>query len=308
MSRALARGVTGGALALCAFLGAAGNAAGQTAPAAADDGIAFDRPEAWAMKYFTSATALTGLTTPDRPTPGSFSIQFESGWLPRLSAAQEHVGFNGSAQEDLNQAPVVMRPRVTVGLGRGLAITAAVDPPIRTFGVTPRLLALGLDGVIHDSGAWRTGWRAHGQIGSVTAAVTCPASVLSFAPGSASNRAGCTAESSDVTSLRYGGVEFQVERRISRRFAPHAAIGANVVDTVFQTDAQTFGKPDRTRLRASGVTLTSSAGVGYAVTERIALAADLFYAPLTVRRPGDSRSSIDPMFNARALVSYRVIR
>jgi hypothetical protein len=83
---------------------------------------------------------------------------------------------------------------------------------------------------------------------------------------------------------------------------------ANVVDTVFQTDAQTFGTPDRTRLRASGVTLTSSAGVGYAVTDRIALAADLFYAPLTVRRPGDSASSIDPMFNARALVSYRVIR
>lgn len=43
------------------------------------------------MKYFTSATTLSGLTTPDRPQPGSLAIQFESGWLPRVSPAQQRV-------------------------------------------------------------------------------------------------------------------------------------------------------------------------------------------------------------------------
>jgi hypothetical protein len=68
-----------GALVFCVIAVAA---TAQTTSAAGDQ-IAFDRPEAWAMKYFTSATTLSGLTTPDRPQPGSLAIQFESGWLPR---------------------------------------------------------------------------------------------------------------------------------------------------------------------------------------------------------------------------------
>jgi hypothetical protein len=35
---------------------------------------------------------------------------------------------------------------------------------------------------------------------------------------------------------------------------------------------------------------------------------DLFYAPLTVRRTAGSASEIDPMFKARALLSYRATR
>ena len=58
------------------------------------------------------------------------------------------------------------------------------------IGVTPRLLALGIDGPIHDSGTWRVGWRAHGQIGTVTAAFTCRANVVPFAPGSANTPTG----------------------------------------------------------------------------------------------------------------------
>ncbi len=289
----------------CSLVGVTTDAIAQ---ASSTEQIAFDRPEAWAMKYFTAATSLSGLGTPDRLNPGSLAIQFESGWLPTLSAAQERVGFNGTAPEDLNKAPVFLRPRVALGLPHGLSIIVAVDPPIRAFGVTPRLLALGLDGVIHDAGVWRFGWRAHGQIGTVTAAFTCPANVASFAPGSTNNPTGCTAESSDAATLRYAGVELQAARRIGRRLVPHAAAGANVVDNVFQTNAETFGQPDHTRLQSTGPTLTTSAGLGYVMTERFTLSADLFYAPLTVRRTAGNASSIDPMFNARALLSYRVTR
>jgi hypothetical protein len=77
---------------------------------------------------------------------------------------------------------------------------------------------------------------------------------------------------------------------------------------VFQTNAQTYGQPDHTRLHANGVTLMASAGIGFTVTERVTIVADLFYAPLTDRRTASSASSIDPTINARALISYRVIR
>jgi hypothetical protein len=289
----------------CASLTMSTRAEAQTA---STEQMAFDRPEAWAMKYFTSATALDGLGTPERPRRGSLALQFEMGWLPTLSAAQERVGFNGSTPEDLNKAPVFLRPRLAVGLSHQLSFIVAFDPPIRSFGVTPRLLALGLEGVVHDGGTWSVGWRAHGQTGTVTAAVSCPANVLSFAPGSASNPAGCTAESSDVTTLRYAGAEILFSQRVGRRLVPHESVGANVVDGIFQTNAQTFGQPDYTRLQTHGVTAATSVGVGYRVTGRLEIVADLFYAPLTVRRLPSAAHTIDPMFNARALISYRVAR
>jgi hypothetical protein len=300
-------GVAIGVLCL-SLIGAMGEATAQTSPVSSNEQIAFDRPEAWAMNYFTSATTLNGLSLPDRLSAGSLTLQFESDWLPTLDGAQQRVGFNGTTPEDLNKAPVFLRPRVVVGLPRQLSIIAAVDPPIRSFEVTPRLLALGVDGVLHDAGAWRFGWRAHGQTGTVTAAVTCPANVVLFAPGSVNNPAGCNSESSDVTRLRYAGVELLAARHFGRRFAPHAAAGANLIDSVFQTNAQTFGKPDRTRLRAKGVTPAMSAGLGYAVMDRFSISADVFYAPLTVRRTATSASAIDPMINARVLFSYGVIR
>ena len=58
----------------------------------------------------------------------------------------------------------------------------------------------------------------------------------------------------------------------------------------------------------NGVTLTTTAGIGYTLSERFTIVTDLFYAPLTVQRTISSASTIDPMFNARALISYRVIR
>jgi hypothetical protein len=270
--------------------------------------LSFDRPEAWAMKYFTSATFLSGLVTPDAMSPGAVVVGFEGGWLPSLSQAEQRVGFNGTAMEDLNHAPVFFRPRLAVGLPGRLSVIAAVVPPVRSFDVTARLAALAVDWAMIDRGDWSLGWRAHGQLGTVTAAVTCPSSVVAFAPGSADNPRGCNAESSDVTSLRYGGVELHASRRISETLAPHVAIGVNVIDGVFQTNALTFGALDRSRMSARGVTFSASAGVGYAIGERFAVAADAFYTPLTVRRAAADPSSIDPLVNARVLVTYRVRR
>ncbi len=260
------------------------------------------------MAYFASATSLNGLSQPEPPAAGSVALQFESGWLPTLSTSQQRVGFDGTTPEDLNKAPVFLRPRVSIGLPGALAVTAAVDPPVRAFGVTPRLLALAVDGPIHDAASWRLRWRAHGQVGSVTAAVTCPASVLRYAPGSMGNPAGCTAVSADETTLRYAGAEAIVSHAAPRGVSPHVALGVNFVDGVFQTNAQTYGQPDHTRLMAHGAALAASAGVGYAVSDRVSVVADAFFAPLTVRREQGGPTTLDPMTNVRVLVSYRVFR
>ena len=44
--------------------------------------IDFDRPESWAMKYFTSVSLLTGLGVPGGLDDTQFTIGFEGGFIP----------------------------------------------------------------------------------------------------------------------------------------------------------------------------------------------------------------------------------
>src|SRR3954470_20630857 len=83
----------------------------QSTPAA--EPLAFSRPESWVMKYFASATLLTGLG-PAGPVGTGLKIGLEGDWLPYLSEAQRTVGFEGTKVEDLNKVPVLGRLRLDI--------------------------------------------------------------------------------------------------------------------------------------------------------------------------------------------------
>src|SRR5437879_10259086 len=108
--------------------------------------VNFDSPEAWALKYFTSTTMLSGLQPPERPIEerrfGSIAVGLELGWLPALSPEQARVGFGGKKEEDANKAPIFVRPRVTVGLPWRLSPILAAPPTPRIFDVAAPLLLL----------------------------------------------------------------------------------------------------------------------------------------------------------------------
>lgn len=273
--------------------------------------ISFDRPEAWALKYFASSTLLSGLSTPDARAPGSVAVGLELGWLPSLSVAQRTVGFEGTKTEDLNKAPVLPRVRVVVGLPGRFTFVAAFVPPVRAFGLEPRLLALALERPVYEATGWTVRLRGQGQVGHITGAYTCPQSVLAFAPGSPSNAYGCQAESSDTASLRFVGGELGVAHQhpgasgFAGKISPHAAIGVNYLNVAFQVNAETFDFLDRTHLLSHGVTFSASGGVGYSLSSRLSAAIDVFYTPLSVQR-GAGASVNDGLFNVRALVTYRV--
>jgi len=288
--------------------GCAGRLSAQPAtPVSGIEALSFDRPEAWALKYFVSTTTLSGLETPEETHAGSIAVGLEGGWIPTLTDAQQRVGFNGTAPQDLNKAPLMLRPRLTVGLPGRLAITMAGNPPIRAFGVTPRLVSAAVEWEVVDEPALRVALRGHGQTGSVTGAFTCSAAVAARPPGSIGNPSGCDAESADVATLRYAGAEVRVALRMLKwsGVVPHVAIGANRVDATYQLNASAFGRVDRTRLTTSGVIPSTSAGISYALNGRVALAIDGYYAPLTVRRSAGAPQTIDSLVNARALVVYR---
>src|SRR5712692_8446263 len=268
--------------------------------------LSFDRPEAWALKRFSAASLLSGLPPPEalleERRPGSVIVGLEGGWLPKLSAEQERVGFNGKKIEDLNKSPLFMRPSVRVGLPGRFAVVAAAPPPIRAYGITPRLFAFGVERPIYERPRWSLGWRAYGQAGSVKGAFTCPRQALAFAEGSPENPSGCIGESKDIASLRNAGTEIQVARAISKipGLVPHVAGGINFIDGVFQVDAPLATKLDRTRLWTHGKIYSASAGLSYLLTNRVGFTVDAFYSPLGVRRNPAGPRTNDGLFNVRA--------
>jgi hypothetical protein len=278
------------------------------APPAAEGRIDFDRPEAWAMKYFTTASMLIAPSPVSHHDPGVIWLGLGVVWLPTLSSAQQRVGFNGTVEEDLNQAPLFVRPRIMIGLSDRLTLTVAGLPPVKLFGVTPRLFALGLGWTMWNGDQWTVVGRTHGQVGSVTGAITCPADVLSFAPGSAGNPRGCDAQSADVTSLRYLSAELDVARWLTaaERLAVRGSVSLTFVDSAFQTRASTFGFPDRTQFDSRGVTYSATAGVSYAIGGRTTVGLDVFYAPLRIQRPSAPSTMVDGLLTARGLLTYRV--
>lgn len=270
----------------------------------------FDRPEAWALKYFTSTTLMTGLDVPEAIGAGALTIALELGWIPSLTTNQQRIGFNGTKQEELNKAPMFARPRVTLGLPGRLSLTLGGVPPVKAFGVTPRLFMVAVGRPIVTSDAWNLGARVSGQVGSAKSSFTCPEGVLSYPLGDPGNPFGCQATSSDVAKLRFVSGELTTWRSIAgaRGLSPHLAVAVTYMDSVFQVDALTFGFHDRTRLLTHGVTMSVGGGLGVALSDRISAGIDVFYSPLAVRRPPATSSSRDGLLNVRGLVSYRVRR
>lgn len=272
------------------------------------ESLPFDRPESWALKYFTSATLLGGLETPRTESPGSVSIGLEADWLPALSTAQQFVGYDGTQAQDLNKARFFPRPRVTIGLPASLSLVVAAVPPVPMFGLKTKLLAVGLARPVYETPALAVGLRVYGQVGTVEGSYTCPASRLAFAPGSPGNPDGCQAASTDQASLRYAGGEVSVAYRPDARsgLSPHASLGVAYMDVGFQVNALTYGMIDHTHYLSHGTTVSASGGISYRLTTRLVLGTDVFYSPLSVRRGFGAPAQNDGLFNIRTLVTYRM--
>jgi hypothetical protein len=269
--------------------------------------VSFDRPEAWALKYFTSITLMNGLDVRESLPPGAILVGAEVGWVPSLTDAQQRVGFFGTTPNDLNKAPFFVRPRVSVGLPAKFSLTAAGVPPVRSYGVTPRLVSAAIGRPFYEGESWVAGWHGVGQLGTVTGAFTCGTKMVTAGVDSPDNPEGCLAPSSDVAKLRYVGGTIDVGRRAGNgRWTPHASVGLTYMSAVFQTNAVTDEYVDHTRLDTHGLIASGSAGLGVALTRRLGVAADVFYSPLTVHRTVAAPRTIDGAFNARALITYRL--
>ncbi|MEE8138878.1 MAG: hypothetical protein V3T81_08450 [Thermoanaerobaculia bacterium] len=294
-------------LSLLALLGLAQAAFGQRVLDITED-LDFDRPESWAMKYFTSVTLFTGMGVPRRMEPGSVEVGLEAGWVPTLSDRERTVGFSGTKTEELNRTSLFGRPRVQVGLPHGLSLTLSWVPPIEMSGVEPNLLAAALGRPLHDSDRWRLGLRVYAQYGTLEGDLTCSEGDVAGGDDPARNPFRCEVPSDDEMTLRSGSLEVSAAFPIGDRdqFEPYVALAGHYMDLDFQVNARYSGIIDHTLLLTDGVTASLTGGVRYTVSDRIGLSGEVFFTQLDVVRPPETRSRSEDLVNVRALVTYRV--
>ena len=286
-------------------------AAGQEPPVfSPTEELSFDDPESWAMAWFGSVTVLTGFGVPEPLDPGALELGLEAGWVPSLSEDQRRVGFGGTKVEDLNRTPVIGRPRLSVGLPGGFALTGAWIPPVEIDGVETNLFALALARELWAGDRSRGGLRLYGQTGTVEGAITCTAEDAAGGDDPAANPFGCEAPSNDELTLTYWGVELSLAYRAAGGTEPYLAAAVNRFDNEFQVDAFTFGLHDRSLLLSEGTAWSVAAGLVHPLGDRGRLAGEVFYTPLDVRRLNaefePQPEETDELLNVRLLLSWRL--
>jgi hypothetical protein len=293
--------------ALCLGLASPGTAAEVTPTLyAPKERIAFDRPESWAMKYFTSATLITGFGPPRAMRFGALRLGLEAGWIPSLSQAQRTVGFNGTKEEDLNKLPVFGRLRLTLGLPLHLSVTVAYVPPIPINGVKANLLSFSIGRPFRLTRGLTVGAALYGQVGSIAGDFTCSEADVQAGVDVKRNPLNCLSRSHDRVDANYFGTELSASYRFARAHGlePYATAAVNYLDLQFHVNARYGTVIDQTRLFTRGATFSTTGGLLFPVTRRLDLAAEVFYTPLTVHRP-QGGSTVDGLFNVRGMIAYR---
>ena len=267
--------------------------------------LAWDRPEAWAMKYFTAVSMMGGYAASEELDRGAISIGFEAGWVPSLSEDERRVGFIGSKVEDLNRTSGFGRVRAGFGLPASWFLTLGYVPPVEIDGVTPEVFDLAVGRVVVSKPSWTLSARLTSQIGTLTGDLTCPANIVG-SPDTSINPEDCLEPSNDEVRLDYVGIEWTYSRTRSERWRPYVAASANYLDLEFQVRARYSRFLDRGRLQADGWTHTLAVGTRYQTQNRVALAGEIFYAPLDVVRDATRGAQNDGLVTGRLLIEYRV--
>jgi hypothetical protein len=262
--------------------------------------IDFDRPEAWSLEYFASASLLTELGPP----PSSpIHLGVEVDWLPPLGQMQNDVGYIGIKTEALNRTPVIARPRLAIGLPQGFSLQLAWVPPVYLNGARANLLSFSASRAFK-ANDFTLSVTALGQVGDVKGDFTCAQSVID---DPALNTFGCTEKSHDVARLDYAGLAVTAAYRIAaaRGLTPYASVHLTYMNLGLDVNAHYGGMADTNSLQTQGVTFATATGVSYTLWSRLDLSCEAFYSPLLVKQ-AQGGDTIDGLFNLRALISVRL--
>ena len=269
-----------------------------------DESLAADRPEAWAMTWVTASTFFTAFGATPALARGRWIAAAELGAVPRLSAEDQRVGFDGVKEEDLNRSPVFGRLRAMVGLGDGWVAEVAWTPPLEIDRAKPRdLFAAAIARRVLEHRGITLSLRAFGQHGEAEGDITCPARLAGITDV-ARNPYGCRAASDDRIALDYYGID-AIAGGSAGGWNWHVDIAAVRTELAVQVDALTFGVRDRSRLTSRMVVPWIAVGADHVLDSHWSAGIEGLYVPLDVKRGVSAARSYDPFATVRVELRYR---
>jgi hypothetical protein len=145
--------------------------------------------EAKLLAFYEAPLVFSILAAPERLAPGAIRVGAEAGNIPTPQPALQRPEFcYQSHEEHTRLTPAFGRPRVTIGFPGGFALEASYLPPVTVGGARAELKSAAATQTLPLSVRGRLATlalRAHGTLGRVQGAITCPASALQSADAAA---------------------------------------------------------------------------------------------------------------------------
>ena len=259
-----------------------------------DQKVDLDSPEGWAMAFMTASAQNLGQAPPNAVRVSDISISAELSSIPRLSKAQQRIGFGGFKDEDLNKSPAFGRLRANIGLPWNLNAEISWTPPLQINGSKPdHLWGAALSKPLVNNEKIGIGLRLFLLRGGVTASVTCSEDVINFAPYTLQNTAGCVGLSDDKLKMDHEGVEVFLSFNNASAILPWISLAASNIDNFVEIDAPLEVGRQRETIYSSGTIQTLSVGFDYEINENWSLNASSSYTPLDAKRPNDNSDNDD---------------
>ncbi len=268
--------------------------------------LAPTRPEAWAMKYFNSVSLLTGYGPIAQREKGWIDFGLELVDIPSLSEEERRVGFDGAKVENLNNAPISIRPIISYYLTEKISFSGSYIPPIELWDVKANIFSFSLNWRAYEKGPFALGVRLYGQTGAATGAFTCTEDNVRAGNDFEGNPWGCAEVSRDRVHMDYYGGEGSISYRLEKLngLTPYFSVGWNHMRNKFKLDSSLFGQPDKRLEKGESNTVSYSGGFVYPLNGKLSFGFQVFYTPLDVIRFPDTVSENDSLFNVRAQFIY----
>ncbi len=251
------------------------------APAQQRRALASDDPQAQVMGYY----AATMLMTPVGLAGRGVAVGGELTFIPDLSDEERRVGFGGTKLEQTNLCPVLPRLRASYGFAAN-AFDVGFVPPVEVCGVQALLVSAGFTRRVTLSPAFALAFRAHALVGSLQAAITCPKEATQDTLDRTCH--GGQVSEDEVKPLTVGFDAMLVHRGGHHpRLEMYALLGIRREQTGFDVNYTRLepnplnlpGLDDHERLESTLTRAHAAAGASYAVTARLRLGAEAYYAP-----------------------------
>ncbi len=271
-----------------------------------DEAIAFDRPEAWGMRYFAAVALMQGDGPPPELEKGQFALGVDVIHIPRLSKEERTIGFQGTKEENLNKSPLLARPLIHYGITDRLSVTGTFVPPVEVVDRLKTYMAgLSVNYVVYRTDRFDVSLRAMGQWTEAQGDFTC-AEEIAGDPDPIRNPYQCEFPSNDTFTSVTASVEGKLEYYLSPRWSLFIAAMYSYADLKFQADAYYGGLHDTGKLTTDGNIWSFGAGIRYRLSEDLSMGLMLAHTPLNIRRPPEFRRSDEDLTHLRLSINLRL--